>query len=91
MNKKSFTKNNPAIQFISDVKESPAEGQGVAAPQAQEPTPALFQYKKDDKETKTRRIQIVLRPSLAEKLKERARREGTSVNDFISQLLERTL
>lgn len=79
--KKSFVDAlNPALQFISatdqDTIPTPPEG-----------------YRLDPRfiEKKTRRLQLLLRPSIYEKLKARADAEGQSVNEFIDHLLEATL
>jgi len=59
----------------------------TAAERAQEP----FKPHREPKENKTRRVQLVLRPSLYERLKEEAAAADLSVNDYIHQLLESAL
>ena len=39
-------------------------------------------------ETKSRRLQLLIRPSLHAKLRARAAKEGKSVNELINELLE---
>lgn len=84
MAKKSF-KDNPALQFIS-----------TAEPEEQEQTPAKTTDKAPEGykvnplyiETKSRRLQLVLQPSLYEKVKATAKAKKLSVNEYIHQLLE---
>ena len=66
---------NPALQFLSQEEE-----------QAEEPVRPPYQRK--SREYKTRRLQLLMKPSLHDALKERADEEDTSVNDLIHSLLE---
>lgn len=88
MGGKTF-KNNPALQFISQQTEEPPErhpGSTRRKPTAPEKPPQG--YKQQYVETKTKRVQIVLRPSLYDQVKAAAKKEKMSVNEFISQSLE---
>lgn len=79
MSKKNF-KDNPALQFIS----TPAEDrQAPAAPTA--PPPG---FKIVYEETKSRRLQLLLQPSLYRKIREAAEAAGISVNEYCHQALE---
>lgn len=83
MAKKSF-KDNPALQFISAADEQ-------EAPQATPNTakaPAGYKVNPLYVETKSRRLQLVLQPSLFERVKARATASGLSVNEYIHQLLD---
>lgn len=42
-------------------------------------------------ETKTRRLQLVLRPSLYDKVKKKAEKANLSVNEFIHRVLEKAI
>lgn len=84
MAKKSF-KDNPALQFISTAgqeeakqaeKTSPAK-----APEGYKPNPLYI-------EKKTKRVQLVLQPSLFDRVKATADAKKLSVNEFVHQLLE---
>ena len=70
--------STPAMQFI------PAP----AAPRTPEPEP---QSAAPAKECKSRRLQLLIKPSIHEAIKERAAQNGTSVNDWINGALERAL
>lgn len=82
MAKKSFNLNdNPAVRFISSVDEySPEYNADEGLPK-----------KPKQVETKSKRIQLLLRPSLYKKLKEGAYSSNLSVNEYINQLLEREI
>ena len=70
--------SNPAMQFITT----------PAAPRTPEPEP---QSAAPAKERKSRRLQLLIKPSIHEAIKERAAQNGTSVNDWINGALERAL
>ena len=78
--KKTFKAEfSPAMQFIS----TPTEERGG------EPNNAPEGYKLSPRhgETRSKRLQLLIAPSLHEKLKERAAADGCSVNDFINRAL----
>ena len=84
MAKKSFKNElNPALQFISSATEETYE----ARTEAREPAPAG--YKVDPKyiETKSKRLQLLIQPSLLDALKRTAKAEGRSVNDLVHTIL----
>lgn len=74
---------NPALQFFSQAEEKPQEERQVE-------TRPLYTRPKQQ-EYKTRRLQLLLRPSLYEEIKEAAEREGASVNDLIHCILENAI
>ena len=80
MAKKSFTNNlNPAMSFISP----PVEEQPTLAkpPEGYKVNPLYI-------EKKSKRLQLLIQPSLYSKIKARADREGRSVNELIHSILE---
>lgn len=88
---KSFKKNleeNPALRFISTGEEAPApadSSQTLAklrqeAPEGYKANPLYI-------EKKTKRVQLVLQPSVFEKASRAAQREGLSFNEFCNRLL----
>ena len=93
MEKKTFN-NNPALQFIS----TPAEEEKQPVPQDQSepvrkvststPVPAGYKLNPLFVETKTKRLQLVLQPSLYDRVKARATAECVSVNEFIHRTLD---
>ena len=87
--KKQFiNRDNPALNFISTA------GKDTPAPEPQdalgEPVRPLEGYKRNPEyiEKKTRRLQLILQPSLYDKVKARAEQNGTSVNEYIHSILE---
>ena len=81
--KKSFKSDlNPALQFISTVAEEPTTAEIRAnAPEGFKPNPLYI-------ETRSKRVQMLIQPSLYEKLKAKAERDGCSVNDTMHKILE---
>lgn len=83
--KKSF-KDNPALQFLSTPQE-----EETAQPEALQKTakaPAGYKLNPLYIETKSKRLQLVLQPSLLARVKERAKEQGLSVNEFVHRILE---
>lgn len=77
--KKSF-KDNPALQFISQPDE---DTKPVIEPKQGYKLNPLYI------ETKTRRLQLIVKPSVYEKIKAKATQKKVSVNEYIHQLLEK--
>lgn len=85
-------RGNPVYNFISQVG-STAEQREDPAPQraqnpAPDPAPQTGARSPKFKERKTRRLQLIVQPSLYEKIKEQADAVGNSVNDYIHSILE---
>lgn len=85
---------NPAMQFISTAqqKEQPPRAQGNAAAAgtaqgAKEP-PEGYRVNPMYIEKKTRRLQLLLKPTVYDAIKARADAEGVSVNELIGSILE---
>lgn len=95
MAKKTFKENiNPAMSFISQESIDRAEGETTAKEEAtKRPAKAPEGYKLNPLyiETKSKRLQLLIQPSLHEKLKARAKAEGTSVNDIVNTILQDAL
>ena len=94
--KKSFKDiENPALQFISKESIEKAERQdaeNLTKPDiktAQEVSAAPVGYKLNPLyiETKSERIQLLMQPTLKAKLKEKAARDGKSLNETIHAIL----
>lgn len=78
MAKKNLNIDNPAMQFISP--------QGNSEPIA--PPPKGFKVNPLYIETKSKRLQLLIKPSTYDKLKTKAKNEGTSINDLVNRILE---
>ena len=87
--KKSFKADltNPAMQFIS----TPAEEREVDPTTVTAPAPEGYKVNPLYIETKSKRLQLLTKPSTAEKLRAKAQREGRSVNDIVNTILEEAL
>ena len=81
MAKKTF-KDNPALQFISTTEAEDEQ------PTPTEKTPEGYKLNPLYVETKSRRLQLVLQPSLYERVKTAAKTSGLSVNEYVHQILD---
>ena len=105
MAKKSFINDNPALRFITEAEQPeeqetrPAPKQTVKAP-TRSPSRSTSKAKNDEPrykldpkyiETKSRRVQLVMQPSLYNKIKQAASKQDISVNEFIHKTLEDAL
>ena len=96
MAKKTFKDSiNPAMSFISQESIDRAEGEAPTTDETAKPRPAKAPegYKLNPLyiETKSKRLQLLTKPSTAEKLRAKAQREGRSVNDIVNTILEYAL
>ena len=72
------------FSYVNDkltVKEAPAG-------ETRDPAPAGYKTNPLYIETRSKRLQLLVQPSLLEKLRARATREGRSLNDLIHTILE---
>lgn len=91
---KRTSANNPAMMFISQPQAEEPQRNRVtlkAQPKASPLQAAQPKRAPQGAETKSRRLQLLLTPSLYEAVKERAEAEGLSVNETISELLQTAL
>ena len=91
MSKKSFTSANPAMAFISSVsEESPVtEEQAVIAPIADNKIADVPMKRNPEYiETKSKRVQMLMQPSLHLALKQVASKQGISVNEAMHEILK---
>lgn len=90
--KKSFKADlNPAMQFISTPTEETATREGTPATTTIAPAPDGYKVNPLYIETKSKRLQLLIQPSLLEKLKGKAKADGRSVNDLVHSILEEAL
>lgn len=84
MAKKDFKQNNPALAFISTPEEetqpSVADTNKLDPPEGYKVNPLYI-------EKKTRRVNLILQPSVADGLKEVAKAKGISANEAASEAL----
>ena len=91
MSKKTF-KDNPALQFIS-TQDSTAEPEQIRQelPQSYDKPPEGYKLNPIYLEVKCRRVQLILQPSLYEKVKSAADAEGMSFNEYAHRALEQAV
>lgn len=90
--KKSFIGENPALQFISTAEPEETRQEErepmPAQPKPSQKPPKGYKLNPLYVETKSRRLQLVLQPSLYDKVKAGAAAAGLSVNEYVHQILE---
>lgn len=87
MKRKTFLEDNPALRFITEPAERESEPTTEAptpgkAPKGYKPNPAYI-------EVKSKRLQLLIQPSVYAKIKALADNSGTSVNEYIHKILEK--
>lgn len=82
--KKTFNLQNPALQFISTQTNQSEQNVLPKAPEGYKQNPIYI-------ENKTRRLQVLMQPSLYNKLKNRAQNSGCSVNETLHVILAEAL
>lgn len=75
---------NPAMQFIDTPEQQPEPEQGQGQPEQH----MSLTFAPQRTEPRSKRVQVLLQPSLYERLKEAADRRGASLNELIHKLLE---
>lgn len=84
--KKSFTKN-PAEAFINPIKEDVRACALGNEEKEHNEVKYAYTITPIKAEAKTKRVQLLIKPSLYEHIKEQADAEGRSFNDFVHRLL----
>lgn len=89
---KKLVIDNPALNYITTPAEQEQEQESKTL-QIEQKAPASIPngYRVVYLEKRTERIQLLVPPSLKDKLKAKAEKEGTSVNDIINSLLQEHL
>lgn len=98
MAKKSFKGTSPAMSFISPETIEKVDGKKTPARPAQKKTapakgkktaPAGYKPNPEYVETKSKRVQLLVQPSLYEAVKAKAKAEGISTNEAIGEALRK--
>lgn len=85
--KKDFTAN-PAMNFISPESIEKVEGKKKAtSSKGKKKTPAGYKLNPEYIETKSKRVQLLVQPSVYEAVKAKAKAEGISTNEAINEAL----
>lgn len=88
--KKSFAQANPAMAYIDipEGEEASTPKKTTAKPNKTRKVRPQVMIKPKDTETKSRRVQVLLQPSVYEAVKQLAEDSNTSVNDTINTILK---
>ena len=87
MTKKTF-KDNPALQFISTAKKEEQEVKQEHTVPTTTKAPEGYKLNPLYVETKSRRLQLILQPSLFDRVKREAEKSGLSVNEYVHRILD---
>lgn len=86
---KKLNINNPATKYITETKEKQKNNEGLDMEQLREQVKKEIIEEMGLKiERKSKRAQFLLKPSLFNKLKEDAEKNGTTANNLINTILE---
>ena len=86
MAKKNFKENNPALAFISVADEQQESKDSVS-----QKIPDGYKLNPDYVETKSKRVQLLVKPSMFETAKKYSQSKGISMNELIATALEEYL
>ena len=81
---------NPALAFITGLKEEEEQKRAAQQQEQEQEQPRAVQ-RPQSPETKSRRLQLLLKPSTYNAIKERADERYISVNEWINAALEAAL
>lgn len=97
MAKRDFTKNNPALAFISgteeakEIQETSKEESGAKKTPTPKEAPGTpppgYKVNPQFIEKKSQRLNLLIQPSVLNRLKKMAKKNKTSVNETINQLI----
>ncbi len=90
MAKKDFKKDNPALTFISnteEVAEAP-EVTNKTTEQLRKEAPEGYKVNPLYVEVKSKRVQLVLQPSVVDAIKALAKKKGLSMNEAINEAIQ---
>lgn len=81
-NKKTFKEDNPALSFVTPEEETVKTVNTSVKP------PKGYKYNPEFIETKSKRVQLILQPSVVETAKELAKKRGLSLNETFSEAIK---
>lgn len=77
--KETFKKENPALSYISQAEELPKK------------PPKGYKFNPEFIEVKSKRVQLLLQPSVVDAIKELAEEKGLSMNETINEAIKEYL
>ena len=87
MAKKDFKGSNPALSFMTASAEEEAKQETQQSYRTKQ-SPEGYKFNPKFIETKSKRVQLLLQPSVVEAIKTLAKSEGLSMNEAISQAIQ---
>ena len=93
MAKKNFKRNNPAEAFITMPETEPEKTEPIREETPSKPTrarkaPEGYKPNPEYIEVKSKRVQLLLQPSVVEALKALAKEKGLSMNETASEAIK---
>lgn len=93
MAKKNFKQNNPAEAFITmpETETEPIREEIPSKPTGARKPPEGYKLNPEYIEVKSKRVQLLLQPSIVEALKELAKEKGLSMNETANEAIKEYL
>ena len=88
--KKNFT-DNPAFEMISQGAKAPTTATATATPEAPKKAPKAKAFEPIKKETKSKKVLLLIKPSLLERIQAKADKYDMSTNELINQVLDQAI
>jgi len=88
MARKNFKQNNPAEAFITMPETAPTEDTAQSKPTGARKAPEGYKLNPEFIEVKSKRVQLLLQPSVVEALKALAKEKGLSMNETASEAIK---
>ena len=88
--KKDFT-DNPAFEMISQGAKAPTKATATATAEAPKKAPKAKAFEPIKKETKSKKVLLLIKPSLLERIQAKADKYDMSTNELINQVLDQAI
>lgn len=86
-NKKNFKQNNPAEAFITMPETEPTKEETPSTFTRTRKAPEGYKLNREYIEVKSKRVQLLLQPSVVEALKDLAKKKGWSMNETANEAI----
>lgn len=91
MANKNFKKDNPALSFITATKEEKVKTAPVNETVRSSKAPDGYKLNPEYIETKSKRVQLLLQPSVVDAIKALAKEKGLSMNEAVNEAIKEYL
>lgn len=91
MAKRDFKQSNPALAFISTKEEAVLAESKEEKPVAPAKAPEGYKLNPLYVETKSKRVNLLMQPSIVERMKKTAQAKGLSLNEAINEAVKEYL